>query len=81
MEEMPEEVKSQKQKKLLLRLVRDLSRQHMDFYYQPTTEVAYALKTHIEKTSDLTQTERALLEPLSEYDIQILLSLNSQTRA
>ncbi|MFK7890211.1 MAG: hypothetical protein AB8B63_05295 [Granulosicoccus sp.] len=81
MEETQEELKSQKQKKLLHRLVKDLSSEHMDFYYQPTTEISYALKAHIENTTNLTQVERALLNPLSEYDIQILLSLNSRTKA
>ena len=71
-----EELKSEKQKRLLQRLIEELSREASEFYYRPTSEIASALRERIEVKANLTAEERKLLEPLSRYDIQMLLSLH-----
>jgi hypothetical protein len=71
-----EELTSERQKKLLLRLVEELSLENGDFYYQPTSEIASALKTRIDDKTNLTSEELKLLESLSRNDIQMLLSLH-----
>ncbi|MEM6415997.1 MAG: hypothetical protein AAF720_15225 [Pseudomonadota bacterium] len=75
MEEKREDLEAEKQKELLQKLVAELSRSHLDFYYKSTIEVAYLLKDYIKKGAKLTQDERALLAPLSQHDIQLRLSL------
>lgn len=67
---------SEKQKQLLQRLVEELSRTEMDFYYRSTTEVAALLEQHIAKKARLTAEERALMQRLSRRDIEVLLSLH-----
>ena len=76
MQEKHEELTSEKQKKLLQQLVERLSQENIDLYYQPTTEIAFVLKNYIDDKTKLTAEERKLLEPLSRYDIQLLLSLH-----
>lgn len=76
MEEKRQDLDSEKQKKLLERLVSELSREHIDFYYRPTSDIAFAIQKHIKDGAKLTQEEHALLERLEPRDIQILLSLH-----
>ncbi|MEO0882217.1 MAG: hypothetical protein AAFY34_05750 [Pseudomonadota bacterium] len=76
MEDKRKDLDSEKQKKLLERLVGELSRSHQDFYYRSTSEVAFLIKTHIDNDAELSVDERALLAPLSQHDIQIKLSLH-----
>ncbi len=76
MEEKRKDLTSEKQKTLLQSVVLELSRSHPDFYYKSTSQIAYLIKAYVKAGSGLTQDDRALLEPLSAYDIQLLLSLN-----
>ena len=76
MEERREDLISEKRKKLLQRLVEELSRARADFYYKPTTEIAFILKNYIDDKTKLSVEERMLLEPLSQHDIQVVLSLH-----
>lgn len=76
MEEKRQDLDSEKQKKLLERLVGELSQTHLDFYYQPTTEIAFLLQKHIKDGAKLTSDERTLVERLTPRDIQIILSLH-----
>jgi len=76
MEEKREELTSEKQKILLQRLLKELSQEHVDFYYKPTMEIAHALKAYIEKGANLNKNERDLLAPLSVKDIQLRFSLS-----
>ncbi|MEM6914106.1 MAG: hypothetical protein AAF511_09025 [Pseudomonadota bacterium] len=76
MEEKREDLQAEKQVKLLLQLVEELSQRTADFYYKSTSEVAFLVKDYIKKGARLTQDDRALLEPLSAHDIQLRLSLH-----
>ncbi|MEM9009969.1 MAG: hypothetical protein AAGE18_01995 [Pseudomonadota bacterium] len=67
---------AEKQKKLLQRLVDELSRSDVDFYYRPTTEIASVLKTRIDDDESLLVEEKALLQRLTQRDIEVLLSLH-----
>ena len=74
MEEKRKNLDSEKQRRLLERLVGELGRSHLDFYYRSTSEVAFLLRKYIDGDADLSVEERGLLKPLSEHDIQIKLS-------
>lgn len=69
MEEKRQDLRSEKQKRLLQQLVEKLSRDNPGIYYQPTGAIAFTLKTHIEQDATLPLEDKALLEPLSQYDI------------
>jgi len=66
----------EKQKRLLQRLLEELSASSPDLYYQPTSTIALALQAHITEGAALYAEERALLARLSQRDIEVLLSLH-----
>lgn len=70
------ELDSEKQKSLLTRLVEELSAADPDLYYQPTSAIALRIKAHIDGGGGLNADDRKLLEPLSQRDIEVLLSLH-----
>lgn len=74
MEEKRVDLETEKQKRLLLRIVKTLSQTDPDLYYRPTSEVARAIKDYVKAARDLTQEDRALLKPLSPREMEILLS-------
>ena len=76
MEKKREDLISEKRKKLLQRLVEELSREDTDLYYKPTAEIAFIIKSYIDDKTKLSVEERKLLEPLSQHDIQVVLSLH-----
>ncbi|WP_231701151.1 hypothetical protein [Aliiruegeria sabulilitoris] len=67
---------SERQKRLLGRMVAELSGSSPDFYYRPTTEIALELMNYIADGKDLNAEERTLLGRLNRRDIQVLLSMN-----
>lgn len=79
LEEKQADLDREKQRKLLERLVAELSQDHFDLYYQSTSEIAFLLENYIQNKASLTQDERALLAPLSRRDVEIRLSLHSGT--
>jgi len=70
-----DELDGEKQKKLLQTLLHRLSDARPDLYYQSTSEIAAHIHGHIQ-TASFNAEERALLERLSQRDIEVLLSLN-----
>ncbi|MEM1019866.1 MAG: hypothetical protein ACFBZ9_11010 [Sphingomonadales bacterium] len=75
MEEKRDDLKAQKQRKLLESIVLELGRDNAQFYYMPTIEVAMAVKDYVANGKTLNQDDRALLAGLDARQIQILLSL------
>ncbi|MEM7747795.1 MAG: hypothetical protein AAF346_06050 [Pseudomonadota bacterium] len=67
---------SERQKKLLRRLVEDLTNSRPDLYYQSTSEIARQIAELIKSGGHLSADDRALLQKLSQRDIAVLLSLN-----
>ncbi|MEM8812019.1 MAG: hypothetical protein AAGF59_05320 [Pseudomonadota bacterium] len=67
---------SEKRKKLIQRLLAELSRTQPDLYYQPTSEIARQIKNYIDGDANLIVDERSLLETLSQRDIEVILSLH-----
>ncbi|MEM7058520.1 MAG: hypothetical protein AAF557_13075 [Pseudomonadota bacterium] len=67
---------SEKQKRLLERMIAEVSRSHADLYYQPTAEIARHIRKYIDDTAELNANERELLANLSVHDIRVLLSLH-----
>ena len=65
---------SEKRKVLVQRLIRDLSAADPDFYYRATSDVARLIEERVLRGEGMTADERALLAPLSQRDIQLLLS-------
>ena len=66
----------EKQKKLLLRLVNELTQSRPDLYYQATGEIARHIEDYIAHGAVLHGEERELLERLTVRDIEVLLSLH-----
>lgn len=70
------ELDAERQKKLLRRIVDDLTNSRPDLYYQSTSEIARQIAELIRSGGQLSADDRALLQKLSQRDIAILLSLN-----
>jgi hypothetical protein len=66
----------EKQKRLLQKLVSDLSRENPNVYYKSTSEIALMLKRTIDAGNGLTTDDRTLLQRLTVRDIEVLLSLH-----
>ncbi|MEM9127315.1 MAG: hypothetical protein AAGB28_16110 [Pseudomonadota bacterium] len=76
LEEKRKDLDSEKQKRLLQRLVEELTRSEIDLYYRPTSEIAAFLEKYIRKDARLSADDRSLLQRLSRRDIEVLLSLH-----
>lgn len=76
LQEKRDDLAVEKQKRLLQRLLNDLTRSRPDLYYQATTEVARHIREYAGEGAVMTAEERALLEQLSVRDIELLLSLH-----
>lgn len=74
LQEKRKDLDAEKRKKLVQRLVNELSETQPDFYYKSTSEVAALLHDHIAGGSTLNGDDRALLQPLDRRDIEVLLS-------
>ncbi|MCH2096501.1 MAG: hypothetical protein MK160_15530 [Rhodobacteraceae bacterium] len=70
------ETDSEKQKRILRRLLETLSHEVPELYYQPTSQVARLIQTRVHDGGSLNADERALMARLSTRDIEILLSLH-----
>jgi hypothetical protein len=66
----------ERQKRLLARFVAELCEEHGDLYYQPTSEIARLIASHIAESAELTDEDRAALDGLKARDIEVLLSLH-----
>ena len=75
MEEKRKDLAGERQKRLLGKLVEDLSGEEPELYYQPTSSIAQLLHERIRTGGRLSKEERELLTELSERDIEVLLSL------
>jgi len=74
--EKRKDLDSEKQKKLLTRLLNELAHVDQQLYYRSTAEVALAIKTYIAGPAGLKNDEKALLDRLTTRDIEVLLSLH-----
>ncbi|SIS82714.1 hypothetical protein [Neptunomonas antarctica] len=77
MEERHKNLKSEKQKTMINKIIAKISDAHPSFYYLSTSEVAFEIKTYIDTTGNLSKEEQDLLENLDHRDIQMLLSLHN----
>ena len=76
LEEKRKDLDSEKQKRLLLKFVNELSQTSPDLYYRPTSEIAAFLEAYIRDKANLTADDRSLMTRLSRRDIEVLLSLH-----
>ncbi|MFW2587446.1 hypothetical protein [Sagittula sp. SSi028] len=67
---------AERQKRLLQRMVAELSGAHPDIYYTATTDIAAMLQQDIAEGRGLNQDERALMQRLTRRDIEVMLSLH-----
>lgn len=66
----------EKQKRLLTKLLSDLSATDSDLYYKSTNEIAVEIRNYIDDGAKLMAEDKALLDRLSQRDIEVLLSLH-----
>ncbi len=76
MEEKRQDLKSSKQKKIIVEIVSELNRTNPSFYYLSTSEIAAHVKVYIETAEELARTDKDIVIDLSRRDIQMLLSLH-----
>lgn len=76
MEEKRRDLKSTKQKKIIMDIVSELNRTDPSLYYLSTSEIALEVKNYIETSEQLVQGDKALVTDLSQRDVQMLLSLH-----
>ncbi len=74
--EKRKDLDGERQKRLLDKLVSDLSHEDPNIYYMPTAGIAALLHETIKSGGRLSTEERHLLERLSLRDIEVLLSLH-----
>lgn len=67
---------SERQKRILFRLVNELSQLSPDLYYRSTSEIAACLEKYIRRGAKLSTDDRALMARLGRRDIEVLLSLH-----
>lgn len=67
---------AEKQKKLILGMVQELTRESPDLYYQPTSVIARQIRDNISSSKALALDDRELLRKLSQRDIEVMLSLH-----
>ncbi|MEL7106988.1 MAG: hypothetical protein AAGM21_13775 [Pseudomonadota bacterium] len=66
---------SEKKKRVLQRLVGDLSARDPDLYYRSTSTVAAQIEGYIAKDAPLNGEEKALMANLTRRDIEVILSV------
>ncbi|MEM7596876.1 MAG: hypothetical protein AAF382_04205 [Pseudomonadota bacterium] len=66
----------ERQKRLLQKLVSDLSHENPNVYYMPTAGIAALLHETIKTGGRLAAEDRELLQRLTSRDIEVLLSLH-----
>lgn len=76
MEDKRKDLKAEKQRQLLEKVVAKLARQHPSFYYLPTVEIAAKIEQYLSADGNLTVEEKDLTRGLGRRQIQILLSLH-----
>lgn len=76
LQEKRKDLDGERQKRLLQKLVGELSRAHPEMYYLPTSEIALQIQAHIARGGGVSAEDRALLQRLSLRDIEVLLSLH-----
>lgn len=65
-----------KQKRLLQSILEDVCRDHIEYYYDTTCDIAREIEMHIKKARNMSISDRVMLKCLSRRDIQMLLSLH-----
>lgn len=66
-----------KRRKLLERLVAELGRAGHDLYYASTSQVASTLLNYAKGPAKLNADEHALLDDLSQRDVEVILGIKS----
>ena len=79
MEEKRKDLIASKQKDLMNSIVAKLSEQHPSLYYSATSEIAYEVERYIKNGEGLNRDEMDALQGLSRNDIQMILSLHSNS--
>lgn len=74
MEEKRKDLTAEKQKKLVQQLLEEMSAGDPNFYYLATSQVAIRLHAFIRDDAKLPQEDRAIMMPLTQKDLQVLLS-------
>lgn len=68
---------SDRQREVVRKIIKDLTQEHMDMYYNSTSDTANEIYKYIQNGEKLNQEEKELVGGLSARDISLLLSLNT----
>ena len=66
-----------KKRKVLTKIIKDLTQDNIDMYYNSTSDTSNLIKDYIDKKKNLSKDELELVQDMSARDISILLSINS----
>lgn len=72
-----EELKSDKKKKAIDKLVSQLAKDATDIYYMPTAEVAEKILGIVQSRKGISSEDYELLKDLDTRDIQIIMSIHT----
>ena len=68
---------SEKQRKIVESIVSDIFSENSDLYYASTMDIAHVVIERLEKSENISESDKELMEGLSSHDIQNLLSYSS----
>lgn len=74
---MKEITDQEKRRKILTKIIQDLSKTNKDMYYNSTSDTSNEIKKYIEDKNDLSKNELDLVGDMTARDISLILSINS----
>jgi len=74
---MNDKTEQEKRRKVLTKIIKDLTEDNIDMYYNSTSDTSNLIKDYIEKKKNLSKDELDLVQDMSARDISLLLSINS----
>ena len=74
---MNDTTEQEKRRKVLTKIIKDLTEDNIDMYYNSTSDTSNLIKDYIDKKKNLSKDELDLVQDMSQRDISLLLSINS----
>jgi len=77
LEEKHKDLKSTRQREIIDHVIQRLAKEHPDYYYMPTIELAAQIQAFIREPGKLMTEDQQLVAAMSRRDIQLMLGLQS----